>query len=377
MRFLAVLAVIVVAIFTSTSCNDYGNTFQANTGVGLSFVSPDTVNAGGPDLTISLTAEGGNSQFVIQTTVTWDQKPLSTCVFTTDSTSTCATSSDTGSVTQVTAVVPAALTATPGTHFIQTQQPHSGAGYNGLSNPLAFVVYPAANPQPSVTSISPTGVPACGASCANASLALTISGGNFLAGSTTSGITCVDSSGNSVPCVSQVNWNVGQTQWTFTAQNSNLAATANSITLTVPGQASVPNGNPIALFGTAGTATVTVYNPPLQQSNCPTGLNCGGNGGGGTSPCPLVSGSTTVTVCTVTIADPSNDANASLRKETPALSADGRYAAFAASQNGHAQILARDICQTADASCQRRTAPWLFPPLSMEFLAPMTATRLR
>jgi hypothetical protein len=351
MRFLAVLAVAVVAIFVSTSCNDYGNTFQANTGAVLEFISPSNATAGSAAITVTLTGSG----FVVQTQATWNQKAISTCVYTTDSTSTCATASDTGSVTQVTAVIPASDLTTPGTYFIQTINPHSGAGYNGLSNPVTFVVNPPANPQPAITSISPTSVPACGSSCASASLGLTISGSNFLSGSSASGTTCVNSSGTTVPCVSQVNWNAGQTQWTFTTSNSNLAVTASSMTLTVPGQVSVANGSPISLFGTTGSATVTVYNPPVEVSNCPTGLNCGGTGGGGTSPCPLVSGSTTVTVCTLTITDPSNSSNASLEEETPAVSADGRYVAYAAPQSGHSQILARDTCQGADASCQPST----------------------
>jgi Tol biopolymer transport system component len=44
-----------------------------------------------------------------------------------------------------------------------------------------------------------------------------------------------------------------------------------------------------------------------------------------------------------------------LEEETPAVSLDGRYVAYAASQSGHAQIFARDTCQGADASCQPRT----------------------
>jgi Tol biopolymer transport system component len=42
-------------------------------------------------------------------------------------------------------------------------------------------------------------------------------------------------------------------------------------------------------------------------------------------------------------------------EETPAVSTDGRYVAYTASQNGHSQIFARDTCQGADASCQART----------------------
>jgi Tol biopolymer transport system component len=44
-----------------------------------------------------------------------------------------------------------------------------------------------------------------------------------------------------------------------------------------------------------------------------------------------------------------------MTEEAPAVSTDGRYVAYTALQNGHAQIFARDTCQGADASCQPRT----------------------
>jgi len=340
MRFVAAISAAMLAVFPilgMSGCNDYGNTFQANTGVALAYISPANVNAGGPDLTLSLTALGGNSNFVVQTTVTWDQKALSTCVQTVDSGTACAKSNDTSGVVSVTAVVPAALTAKPGLHFVQTEQPHSGAGYNGLSNPISFTVNPAPNPAPTISSISPTSTPACGTSCTNVSVPLTINGSNFLPTSSTTG-------------VSSVNWNMGATQTTFSTANgnpANLTVSATSIQLNIPG----------SLLANAGTATVTVTNPPLTQT-CTPGVSCNGQGGGGTSPCPLLTGSTTLTVCTFTVTDPSNNgntANASVEEETPAVSSDGRYVAYAGSQNGHSQILARDTCQGAATSCQPRT----------------------
>jgi hypothetical protein len=318
MRYLAALAVAMVAVFAGTGCNDYGNTFQGNTGVGLAFVSPSDVNAGGPDLTISLTAFGGNSSFVVQTIVTWDQKALKTCVITTTSPNTCAPANDTGIVESVTAVVPAALTANPGTHFVQTVQPHSGAGNNGLSNPLTFIVNAKPNPIPTISSISPNT-----ATAGSAAITLTISGSNFLLTS--------DPTGGS------------QVQWSTTAL-TNLAVaniTATQIQATVPA----------TLLANAGSATVTVYNPPVPP---PPGclVNCG-NGGGGTSPCPVIS------ACTFTItAAGANTAKANLTSveaETPAVSADGRYVAYAGSQGSHSQIFARDTCQGASSACQPRT----------------------
>jgi len=316
MRFWRAITVAFAAIFAVTGCNDYGNTFQGNTGVFLAFISPSNITAGGPDLTITLTA-GGSSAFVVQTTVTWDQKNLKTCVVTTTAANVCAPANDTGSVVSVTAVVPAALTATPGTHFVQTVQPHSGSGTNGLSNPVAFEVFPPPNPVPTVTSISPNTAVA-----GSAGLTLTITGSKFLL--------TTDPTGGS-----QVRWNT-TTQTTLTP----TSITATQIQVTVP---STP------LLANAGTATVTVFNPPTPPlPSPPCQVNCAGPGGGGTS-----------NGLPFTITGPGGNAataNAAMvAEETPAVSLDGRYVAYAASQNGQAQIFARDTCQGADSSCQPRT----------------------
>ena len=310
MRSWTALAVAIAAIFAATSCNDYGNTFQGNTGAALQFISPANVTAGGPDLTITLTGSG----FVVQTIVTWNQHSLKTCIVTTTAANTCAPANDTGSVVSVTAVVPAALTAAPGTEFVQTVQPHSGTGTNGLSNAVAFVVFPPPNPVPTVTSISPNNAPA-----GSAAVPMTITGTNFILTS--------DPTGGS-----QVLWNTA-TQTTLTPTN----ITATQI------QVSVPN----TLLTSAGTASVSVFNAPEPA---PKGcvINCTGHGGGGTS---------NGTPFTITPAGGNNaSANAALvEEETPAVSQDGRYVAYTASQSGHAQIFARDTCQGADASCQPRT----------------------
>lgn len=142
-RSWAALAVAIAAFFAATGCNDYGNTFQSNTGAFLQFVSPANVTAGGPDLTLTLTGSG----FVVQTVATWNQKNLKTCVVTTTAANVCAPANDTGTVLSVTAVLPSAMTAKAGTYFVQTVQPHSGAGTNGLSNPVAFVVFPPPQPR--------------------------------------------------------------------------------------------------------------------------------------------------------------------------------------------------------------------------------------
>ena len=306
------IAVAFAAIFAATSCNDYGNTFQSNTGAFLQFVSPSNAAAGGPDFT--LTVSGGG--FVTQTVITWNQAKLKTCVVTTTAAATCAPANDTGTVLSVSAVVPAAMISKAGTDFVQTVQPHSGTGTNGLSNVLSFEVFPPPNPAPTVTSVTPNTAVA-----GSAATVLTIAGTNFIPGTT---------SANS----SLVNWNT-TTQTTLTP----TSITATQIQVTVP----------VAQLATAGTATVTVYNPPAPGlPSPPCQVNCSGFGGGGTSSgLPF----------TITAAG-GNAANANaalVEEETPAVSIDGRYVAYSGSQSGHTQIFARDTCQGADPSCQSRT----------------------
>jgi WD40-like Beta Propeller Repeat len=311
-RSLTAIAVAFAAFFAATGCNDYGNTFQSNTGAFLQFVSPSNATAGGSGFTITLTGSG----FVTQTIVTWNQTKLTTCVVTTTAANVCAPANDTGTIVSVTAVVPASMISKAGTDFVQTKQPHSGTGTNGLSNAVAFIVFPPPNPVPTITTIAPNSAPA-----GNAALPLTITGTNFLLTS--------DPTGGS-----QVFWNT-TTQTTLTPTN----ITATQIQVTVPA----------ALLATAGTASVTVNNlpiPPPPPGSCQ--INCTGFGGGGTS---------NAATFTITGAG-GNSANASaalVEEETPAVSLDGRYVAYAGSQGGHAQIFARDTCQGADPSCQQRT----------------------
>src|SRR6202043_3088851 len=146
------LAVALISILTVAGCNDYGNTFQNNTGASVTFLSPSNISAGSPDFTITINGGG----FVKQTYVTWNGKKLNTTV-TMDSTGTV--------VVSVTAVVPAALVAKAGTATVITQNPFSGAGNNGLSNPVTFIINPPANPIPTLTSIAPASMAACGTSC--------------------------------------------------------------------------------------------------------------------------------------------------------------------------------------------------------------------
>ena len=302
------LAVALLTIFAVAGCNDYGNTFQNNTGAFLSLLSPSQVSAGGGDFTLTLQGSG----FVLQTYVQWNGKRLATTVAV-DSTGAALGNS-------VTAVVPAAMIAKPGVATVLTVNPASGAGNNGLSNTINFVINNPPNPAPTVTAVSPT----CAAPAV--ALPLTITGTNFLSGAQSS----------------TVNWNFGGSQFQFTAPAATISSS--QITVTIPAQD----------IATSGTASVTVFNPPsLPLPNVP---GSAGSGGGTSSP----SAATSVTIqsapCPVAArAQATSEAPSAVAEETPAVSLDGRYVAYAAVLQDHSQIFLRDTCEGASSGCQPRT----------------------
>jgi WD40-like Beta Propeller Repeat len=300
------LAVSAIALFVAAGCNDYGNTFQVPTGARLSSLSPSTVPAGNPGFTLTLNGAG----FVAKTVVQWNGKTIPTQLQTDSQ----------GNVIGISATVDASLVAQAGTAFVNTLSPHSGAGTNGLSNTLAFIINPPPSPVPAISSISP--------SCAvagSASFTLSITGSNFLPTS--------DPSGGS-----QVHWNAGPTQSTLPISGS---ISATQIQATVDA----------SLVAAAGSAVVTVYNPPTPQSVPPGSVGNPPSGGGGSSNGVTftVSGSACPASATAT-------AQNSVTQETPAVSGDGRYVAYSATQNEHTQVFVRDTCMGATTECQPRTS---------------------
>jgi WD40-like Beta Propeller Repeat len=301
------LAVALISILVFAGCNDYGNTFQNNTGAQVTFLSPSTISAGSPDFILTV----NGSLFVAQTYVTWNGKKLNTVV-TLDATKTI--------VLTVTATVPAALVAKPGTATVITQNPFSGAGNNGLSNPVTFIINPPPNPVPTLTAIAPATIAACGTSCTN--LTLDLQGTNFITSSDPTQ-------------VSQVRWTAGATQTTL----ATTSVTATDIKATVPG----------SLISAAGTAMVTVFNPPVPQTTPPGGTPNPSSGGGGTS------GTQTFTI-TAAGGALAHVASQTVVEETPSVSADGRYVAYSASDGQHTQIFVRDTCEGAASGCKAQTA---------------------
>ena len=296
------LAVALAAIFAAIGCNDYGNTFQNPTGTTITALSPSTVPAGSPQFTLTVIPQTGGT-FVASTVVQWNGQTIAT-LLQTDSA---------GNFIGITATVPASLVAKAGTATVNTLSPHSGAGTNGLSNPLNFIISPAGNPVPTISSISP--------SCAapgGAAFTLAVTGTNFVSGSTPS-------------TSSQVLWAAGGTGTQTTL--ATVVASATQMQATVPSN----------LIAAAGTASVSVFNPPASGS---------GSGGGGTSQtsqpftiqatCPAAAARTTAALQTAAA-------------ETPAVSTEGRYVAYTATQDTHAQVFVRDTCQGVTTACQTRT----------------------
>ncbi len=304
------LAVAAVAVLVMASCNDYGNTFQNNTGATILSISPSVVSAGSPNFV--LTVNGGT--FVKGTVVQWNGKTLDSTL-PTDS-----AGNILGNI--INANVPAALVTKSGLATIIALSPATGAGRNGLSNPVALVINPPPNPLPVLSSITPnTAV----AGTATMPVSLSLTGSSFLS--------------NSDPAqASQVNWTAGATSTKLTLGT----VSANQI------QASIP----VALLAAAGTATVTVFNPGSPPPAGCTTICSGGGGGGSSAP-------QTFTICAaapcVAPAAASATAAALVAEETPAVSLDGRYVAYTAVQNDRAQVFLRDTCEGAATSCQPRT----------------------
>jgi hypothetical protein len=303
------LAVALISVLAVAGCNDYGNTFQNNTGASVTFLSPSNISAGSGSFTITVNGTG----FVTQTYITWNGKKLTT----TDTLDTA------GNVINVMAVVPADLVAKPGTATVITQNPFSGAGNNGLSNPITFIINPPPNPVPTLSAIVPTSIAACGSSCASASFTLDVQGTNFITSST------------DPTQVSQVRWTSGATQTTVTT----TSVTATDIKATVPG----------SLYSSAGSAAVTVFNPPAPQTTPTGGTPNAAAGGGGTS------GAQTFTITAPEPGLAHAQAGESVVEETPAVSSDGRYVAYTASQNEHTDIFLRDTCEGAPSGCKPQT----------------------
>jgi hypothetical protein len=292
-RFWTAMAVGIISMAFSGCGNNY-TSIQNNTGATITTVSPSGVIFGTPATTITVFASQFNPFLTTTVIEVNGQKIPSTYL---------------DSIT-IQGVVPATLLAKSATLSVQTLTPQSGAGMNGLSNSLSFLVFGSPNPVPVLTSVSPGSAPLCTSNCS--SLNITLTGSNFLPTSTNGS--------------SKVTFTGAATNGIETAINT-AAITATQITATIPAK---------YLMTADSNAKINVLNPPsgICLVNCP-------NLGGGDSLTPwtfkIGSGAAaTATSALVAV------------EETPAVSRDGRYVVYAAEQNQISQILLRDTCLGAE-----------------------------
>jgi hypothetical protein len=279
-------------------CDEYNTSIQAPTGASIVTLAPSGVVFGSPGFTLTVIASSSNG-FQTNTVVEWNGQVL--------------VSTYVDSVT-MTATVPANLVAKVGTAYVNTHTPQSGTGMNGLSNSIAFLIYGTPNPVPVVTSVTPNTAPACGSSCGNASVKITIAGSAFLPTSTN-----------------------GASTVTFTGVSTSEVETAISVTSITATQiqAVIPG---TMLTDADPNAQINVINPP-------SGV-CLVN-------CPVLGGGPSLTPQTFTITG--SAAATAVAEETPALSQDGRYVAFSAQENETTQIMLRDTCLAAPNGCTPST----------------------
>ena len=297
-RFWTAVAVAGFGFGLLAGCNDYNNSIQYNTGATLTNVAPNGLPAGSGSFLLTVNASQLNG-FNSTTTVQWNGQKLANSTFV--------------DTTTMTATVPASLLAKPGTAFVNTLTAQSGTGQNGLSNTLAFNIYGAPNPLPTLTSVTPGTASACGTSC-TASVAITVVGTNFLQSSNNGGslVTFAD-------------------KLTPMQQPTALSITSFSDTQI---QAVIPG----AFLANPDTATIVVSNPGSGPCNQPSCLPL--VGGGNSNPFTFLIG---------------GGAPAAIAEETPAISQDGRYVVYGSQQSQVNQILLKDTCVGISSGCSVNT----------------------
>jgi len=309
------LGVALLALGLEAGCNDYNTSIQYPTGASIVTLAPSGVVFGSVGFTLTVIGASSNG-FQTNTVVEWNgQKLVSTYV-------------DTETMT---ATIPANLVAKVGTAYVNTYTPQSGTGMNGLSNSIAFLIYGTPNPVPVVTSVTPNTAPACGSSCGNASVKITIAGSDFLSTST-NGASIVTFRG---AATSEVDTAINITSITPTQIEAVIPGSY--LTAADPASAGVTCVNPY-VAGQPTAPCINVINPP--SGVCLVG-------------CPVLGGGPSLTPQTFTITG--GAAAAAVAEETPALSQDGRYVAFSAQENETTQIMLRDTCLAAPNGCTPST----------------------
>ncbi len=189
-------------------------------------LSPASATAGGSQFT--LTVNGGS--FVRGATARWKGAALATTFV---------------SASKVTATVPVADIASPGTASVTVSNPSPGGGSSGA---LTFTI---ANPAPTATRVSPTNTVAGGAA-----FTLTVIGTKF-------------------EPTSVVLWN-GSSRSTTYGSATSLTASITAADIASPGTAGVSVSTPAPGGGTSGTLTFTIDNPvPVATSLSPSSAVAG------------------------------------------------------------------------------------------------------
>jgi hypothetical protein len=303
-RFLTAVAVAGFAFGWLAGCNDYNNSIQYNTGATLTNLSPSGVVAGASDFLLTVNANQLNG-FNAKTVIQWNGTKMPTNVL------------DTATATTT---IPASLVAKFGLANVNTLTPQSGTGQNGLSNTMPFYIYGTPNPVPTLTAVSPTSAPACGTSCANASLTITVTGTNFLPSS--------NNGGSQVTLADKLTPSGDPKALTITSFSDT------EIKATVPG----------IYLANSDTALISVLNP----ANRPGGGQCQD------ATCVTLGGGGQSNTMNFTIGSGAAPA-AAIAEETPAISQDGRYVVYGSQQNQVNQILLKDTCVGVSSGCSMST----------------------
>jgi hypothetical protein len=200
-------------------------------------------------------------------------------------------------------MIAAADIAQPGTATVDTftKTLATGTGYNGLSNTITFTIAAAGNPLPTITNVTPNS-----ASANSGELPVTVTGTNFLQGSSGAG-------------ASVVRWNAVSLTTRFVS--------ATQLTATVPRD----------FLLSPGAATITVFNPMP---------------GGGTSANGLP-----FTITATAAAHRMASVGASFSTSAPAISGNGRLVVFTATapSSERQNVFVQDTCAGATKSCRAAT----------------------
>jgi hypothetical protein len=317
--FQTAVAVLSLAFGLLAGCNDYNNSIQYNTGPQIGNIAPSGVAAGNGDFLLTVSGNGVGGQFQTASAIQWNGKKLGICPTATPALL-CTEFVD---AITLTTIIPASYVATPNAALVNVLTPQSGTGMNGLSNTISFYAFGTPYPVPTLTDVTPTSAPACGTSCANASVTITVTGSNFLPSS--------DNGGTQVTFADKL-----------TPQQLPAALTITSFSTT-----SIKAVIPGTYLANNDTGSIAVVNP----ANIP---------GGGGIPCPnptctkLAGGGFSVNSISFTIGSGAVAA-AGIAEETPAISQDGRYVAYGSQQNQVNQILLKDTCVGTANGCSTST----------------------